>query len=142
MGIEYYDWGTYTGTGTTTSGGATWHTTTGTTTAATVYWAGATSASATATVIYIPPPRRIYVQMPEHWTDEDNIAYVHLINAETNTGWVVEALIRGDILITDPSVEKRSAFEFFQLLRRMASSEDRKRIDAFLIEHPLEAKQE
>ncbi len=82
--------------------------------------------------------RRFLVASPEHWTDDDALAFVELINEKTNTGFKVTMLIKGDVLITDPWIEKRTMEEFLPLLRSSAvTRNDRTLIDEFFKLHPL-----
>ena len=61
--------------------------------------------------------RKILVSSPKNWTKEQNMEFVELVNIKTKTGWIVTLVIEnGDILITDPNVEKRTMIEFTPLV--------------------------
>ncbi|MBU2249129.1 MAG: hypothetical protein KKD77_20450 [Gammaproteobacteria bacterium] len=82
--------------------------------------------------------REILVESPEHWKDEDHKAYVDLVNNKTRTGWIVKFIIKGKVMITDPTIETRKMKDFIPLLKWRASGEDRQKIDEFFKEHKLE----
>jgi len=124
MAYGYWDgWNdSSTSTGTTTNG---WTTDAGTTT------------GGTGNYYYIPMiVRRLLVPVPDHWSDEDTDAFVRLVNIETKTGWQVEMIIKGDILITDPDIEVREMKDFMPLFKQRAGRGDREKIIKFFEEHP------
>ena len=82
--------------------------------------------------------REILVESPEHWDDEDHKAYVDLVNHKTRTGWIIKFIIKGKVMITDPTIETRKMKDFIPLLKWRASEEDRQKIDEFFEEHKLE----
>lgn len=118
MSYRYYDWASPTA----TSG---------------TYWYDGASATTTTPIYYAITTKMVLVKPPSHWTREDGIAFVHLINAETRTGWVITMLIDGEILITDPNVETRTMEAFLPLLRRSAGRDDLAKINTFFEAHPL-----
>lgn len=129
MAIRYWDpWATSTNSSTTAPySDGTWSTWTNSSTSATGggwYY--------TTTVIVT---RKVLVIEPEHWTDEIADRFLRLVNIETNTGWKVELRIKGDVLITDPSIEKRSLEEFVPLIKSKASGADLEKFNAFFAEH-------
>lgn len=81
--------------------------------------------------------RTILVKHPKNWTDKQGLLYVELVNKRIRTNWKVTMLIKGDILITDPNVEKRKMKEFILLLKDDISVEDVKIVNEFLKENPL-----
>lgn len=131
MSVEYYDWSS---TSSTTTDDWKWFSDTSSSTSSyyRIY-------SERPNRIYSERPRRYLVSAPAHWTDEDNIAFVHLLNQETRTGFIVEMVIKGDILITDPNIEHRSMKNFLPLLRVRARGDDGRKIDEFFKQHPLES---
>lgn len=87
--------------------------------------------SACSTDYYITT-RRILVTAPDKWSDKQNMRFIELVNIHTKTGWKVTLVIKGgDILITDPNVEKRTMAEFVPLLKDRASGEDLVKINKF-----------
>jgi hypothetical protein len=87
--------------------------------------------------------RTYLVEAPAHWTEEDQDAFTRLVNIETHTGFKVVMWIRGgDILITDPNVERRTMADFVPLLKAYGSQADRDAINAFFDEHGLEPPEE
>jgi len=89
------------------------------------------------TANYTTVVRRILVNKPKHWTDEQEIKFIRLINKETATGWRVTMLIKGDILIIDPNIEKRTMEDFAPLLKDTATDKDIKKINKFFKENTL-----
>lgn len=89
--------------------------------------------------VRVPPPKRVVVPLPKHWTEQQALAFVDLINLKTKTGWKVTSLVRGDILICDPTIEKRPLRDFLPLLKLNANGEDASAIDRFIEEAKLEA---
>ena len=81
--------------------------------------------------------QRILVESPEHWTERETLAFADLINHETQTGWQVTMIIKGEILIIDPEIETRSMENFLPLLKKQAGQHDSKKIDEFFTSHPL-----
>ena len=109
------------------------------TTNAAAYGTGCSSASSAASgYYYLPKPRRILVSTPEKWSEKDTLAFCDLVNKETRTGWIVEMVIRGDVIITDPDIETRTMEEFLPLLKNRASRSDVAKIEIFFKEHPIE----
>src|SRR6478609_8716746 len=117
---------------------------------ATNYWNPSTTSSfnyfgdstASTSTFYINPywipktivysVRKILVECPEKWTDEQGLAFVELVNLKTKTGWKVTLVIKnGSILITDPNIEKRAMIDFIPLLKDNASKEDCELINDF-----------
>jgi len=80
--------------------------------------------------------RKILVTHPETWTNEQSLKFVELINVNTKTGFTVILLIKGDVLITDPDVEKRDMIDFIPLLRKKASATDLNLINEFFETNP------
>ena len=118
MAYSYWDSGT---TGSTTND---WTTSTGTT--------GGTYFYVTQIVRHLLVPR------PEHWNDDDQEAFIRLVNIDTKTGWLVTMVIKGDVLITDPDVEVRQMKDFVPLLKQRANSMDQATINVFFEDHPAE----
>lgn len=85
-----------------------------------------------------PKSRQFLVEMPENWNDEDSEAWVRLINIDTESGFIVTALIKGKIMITDPDVERRTMEDFMPLVRRRVSEEDLEIINSFFAVHPIQ----
>lgn len=83
-------------------------------------------------------PRKLLIPIPEKWTEEQSSAFVRLVNVETHTGWTVELVIKGDIVITDPDIEKRSMVDFIPLLKSKATYSDKEKINNFLVSNPIE----
>jgi hypothetical protein len=74
---------------------------------------------------------------PENWSDEQNMKFVELVNIKTKTGWIVTLVIKnGDIIITDPDIERRTMNEFAPLLRKNANDSDLELINKFFTENP------
>lgn len=119
MACDYYDSGT------------TATTTTATTTTGDYY-----STSTWATTDYQPRVRKVITPIPDTWDDEVIEEYVDLVNEKTNTGWTVDMIIKGDILITDPNIEKRAMDDFKLLLLHRASHIDTEKIRGFFERHP------
>lgn len=107
----------YTSDGGGTSNGTTWYTTT---------W------------YYCPPPRRILVDAPTHWQQEDRDGFTRLLNKETRTGWRVELWVSGDVCICDPNIERRTMKDFVPLIKEYANAEDQQKIDEFFKVHKAE----
>jgi hypothetical protein len=124
MAINYYDWAKTNSDWSTSTSGFTWN---------------EMSTSSSSTIYTFYPARRFLIEQPESWTNNDAIAFVHLINDETKTGYIVEMIINGDVLITDPNIEHRTMKQFIPLLRRSATNDDRDKINSFFIEHPIES---
>ncbi len=82
--------------------------------------------------------KRYLVHRPDSWDDKIHEGYIKLINVKTKTGFTVIMVIKGDVLITDPSMDTRSMKDFLPLLRTHANAEDRKLIDSFFKKHPCE----
>ena len=82
--------------------------------------------------------KQILIEMPETWDDNASEDFVRLVNLETNTGWKVTMVIKGDILVTDPNVETRTMDQFIPLLSERASQEDLEKILQFFIDYPIE----
>lgn len=83
-------------------------------------------------------PRKILVRAPEKWTEEQNMKFVELVNIKTETGWMVTLVIKnGDIIITDPDIEKRTIKEFIPLLLNSANMDDVAIINEFFSDNPL-----
>lgn len=106
-------------------------------TTATPYYTITTMATGTAQHYYYPPPRRYLIPKPDQWTREQELAFVRLLNEQTHTGWKVEMLISGDVLICDPNIEKRSMEDFVPLLKLNASATDKAAIRAFFNDNPI-----
>lgn len=82
--------------------------------------------------------REMLIEEPEHWEDSDRDGFTRLVNLETKTGWIVKLWIKGDVCITDPTIERRSMADFLPLLRSSAKSvDDLTRINDFFDAHPL-----
>ena len=79
--------------------------------------------------------KKILVHHPEIWTKEQSLKFVELINIKTKTGYIVELLIEGNVLITDPDIEKRDMKDFVPLLRK-TSATDPQIINEFFEENP------
>jgi len=81
--------------------------------------------------------RKILVSAPDKWTDKQNMEFVELVNIKTKTGWYVTLVIKGgDIIITDPNIEKRSMVDFIPLLLCRTNHEETDLINKFLIDNP------
>lgn len=86
--------------------------------------------------VCVPPPmRRIAVRLPGKWSKRVKLAWVKLFNEDTDTGWKVEMLIEGTIIITDPNIEQRDIQSFIELAKWRASDKDKKKLDAFMRRH-------
>lgn len=132
-GTGYWDNYTGTATNTSTSGGGTYrrYHDTGTITSST------STNSTNGWVYYSVVVRKDYlIEHPAHWSDADAADFVALVNDKTRTGFTITMLIKGDIAITDPNVERRSMADFVPLLLRHASAEDQKVIRDFFAAHP------
>lgn len=138
MAIEYFDYGD---TSSSSSDNYSIDSTAATATTTSNTWGGSWY-RIDASSWFPPPPRRILVKHPMSWSREDSEAYVRLVNCETNTGWRVEMLISGDIVITDPDIDVRTMKEFEPLLTFRASNEDRQKIAAFFADHPIDGEYE
>ena len=75
--------------------------------------------------------RRYLVEIPESWNEKINAKFVVLLNDQTNTGFIVEMVVRGDIRITDQSIEVRTMEDFVPLLRQHAKKADWTKIQKF-----------
>lgn len=119
MATEYWNyWDSGTSGTTATSGGA-WSTdpcTSGTTSGST-WW--------------IRIVRKYLVVIPENWTEKIIADFTILLNDKTNTGFRVEMVIRGDIKITDHTIEVRTMENFIPLLRQYAGKKDLTKIKKF-----------
>jgi hypothetical protein len=101
--------------------------------------------TATSTPTFVPSwgyttrtvTRRILVEMPDGWGEEKSLAFTRLVNIETKTGWRVTLIIKGNIIITDPNVERRTLADFIPLLASVASYEDIKIIIDFFEKNPI-----
>jgi hypothetical protein len=124
MAIDYYDWGKSYSDWNVSTVDFNWY---------------KMSACSSSTIYTFYPARRFMIEQPESWTNNDAIAFMHLINDETKTGYIVEMIITGDILITDPNIEHRTMKQFIPLLRRSAIKDDRDKINSFFVEHPIES---
>lgn len=83
--------------------------------------------------------RKLLVYKPDKWTDEQNMKFVELVNIKTKTGWKVTLVIKGgDILITDPDVEKRDMIDFIPLLKDRATATEIGIINEFFKSNPVE----
>lgn len=135
--IWYWNGGSATTTGNTNTN----VTITGTWASCTNYATGACWTSNTNGVSYVVPTRRtIYVEMPEHYTDQDREEFADLLNNKANLGWKIKAIIKGKVCITDPNDEVRSLADFIPLLVACAASEaDVEKLNEFVAAHPLEA---
>jgi len=78
--------------------------------------------------------REILVEHPDDWSDEDHEAYVDLVNNQTNTGWKVTMLIKGEVKIYDENIERMPMLEFLPILKQKASKGDIGKIDTFFSE--------
>lgn len=90
------------------------------------------SGNFTVTVTMPPPPRRILVKTPKKWGKKACMEWADLINHKTRTGWVVEMILTGEVIVTDPNIEVRDFYDFLELLKWRASEQDKKKIDAFV----------
>ena len=105
------------------------------TTSGTSYtWTNAATANTYYHVVY----RKILVQQPANWSKEDVLDFVRLVNIKTKTGWNVEMLIEGNILITDPNIEVRKMNAFIPLFKQRAGEKDLETINKFYEDHPLD----
>lgn len=85
--------------------------------------------------------KTILVPKPDKWTEEQNLRFVNLVNKETTTtGCKIKMIIKGEILVTDPNVEKRSMTDFIPLLVDQASYTDTQKIYKFFLDNPLSDK--
>lgn len=80
--------------------------------------------------------RKILVSHPETWTNEQSMNFIELINIKTKTGFTVVLFIKGEVLITDPDVEKRDMIDFIPLLRKKADENDLMLINDFFEKNP------
>ena len=80
-------------------------------------------------------PRKLLVNTPAHWTQQNSDDFIRLVNTETDTGWKVTMRINGDIEIIDPDIEIREMEDFVPLLKTNANSQDKRIIDHFFNEH-------
>ena len=132
MGINYWD---YTGTGTSYNNITPIDSTSG---YERIFDTSTTGSSWTPTNIYYRETRtrKILVIHSEHWTEKQGLKFVELVNIKTKTGWIVTLFIKGDVLITDPNVEKRTMEEYIPLFRNKASATDIKIINKFFKKNP------
>jgi len=86
---------------------------------------------------YCPPPRRILVRLPGKWSKRVKLAWVKLINDDTETGWKVTMLIEGVVTVIDPNIEQRDVASMTELLKWNATEKDKKKLDAFIRKHGL-----
>ena len=77
------------------------------------------------------------MSFPKGWNGKDHLDFCDLVNTKTKTGWKISALIRGDVLIVDPDIEKRTMEEFVPLLLKYANGEDKSAIVRFFEEHKI-----
>jgi hypothetical protein len=83
--------------------------------------------------------RKILVTAPDNWSDGQNMGFVELVNIKTKTRWKVTLVIKGgDILITDPDVEKRTMEDFIPLLKNSADIVDIEIINEFFNSNPIQ----
>jgi hypothetical protein len=99
-----------------------------------------TGTTTTSSYVPIVIKREILVEHPEHWTEEQGLAFVELVNIKTKTGWTVTLFIKGNVLITDPDVEKRKMEDFVPLLKKRASATDIELINKFFEENSCDKK--
>ena len=100
-----------------------------------------TTATPNTSYYYRVVTKTILVPKPDKWTEEQNLAFVNLVNKETTTtGCKVKMIIKGEILVTDPNVEKRSMTDFIPLLVDQASYSDTQKIYKFFLDNPLSDK--
>jgi len=126
--VSYHDWSNWT-TSSNSTMNYSWNWNTSST----------TGSSVTYDYVYSYRMRSILVEPPSHWTLDDVLAFVHMVNFETNTGWTITMVFKdGDIIITDPNVERRTMKDFIPLLKSRISLEDKKIINAFFDSHPLD----
>lgn len=137
--VRYWDYST---TSTSTTQTASWwnsqscsSATTYTTTSASTGGGGGAS---TWTCVYYVQPRAYLIDPPDHWDEATLASFVRLVNDETKTGFTVTMVIKGEILITDPHVERRAMADFVPLWKRYANAADRTKIDAFFAEFGAE----
>ncbi len=97
-----------------------------------------TSNAAASNYYHIVRYRRILVPQPANWSKEDVLDFVRLVNGKTKTGWIVEMLIEGNILITDPDIEVRKMSAFIPLFKQRANKNDLETINKFYEDHPLD----
>lgn len=94
---------------------------------------------------YSPTPtyrtvtRKILVRSPENWTKEQTLKFSTLVNKEIDTGWKVTLIISGEIVITDPDVEKRTMEDFIPLLKDTATKRDIHKIECFFIQNKIKS---
>lgn len=81
--------------------------------------------------ITIPPPRRFVVRLPR-WSRGRITAWVKLINEETATGWKVDMVMFGEIIVCDPSIECIKLEQFLPMLMERATAADKKKIKKFV----------
>ena len=122
-----------------------WNDSTATTSATSAYastsnaYTAATSCTAGTInyTIWIEKPRRIWVEMPEAWSQEWLDDWVRLVNIETKTGCKVLAMVKGKVCVVDPNDEIRSFEDFVPLFRSVCGKEDAEKFAAFLASHPI-----
>jgi hypothetical protein len=119
---------------------STWRTTS--TNASTNYDTSLTGCGWSSSSLYYPIPvtRKILVENPKSWTKEQGLKFVELLNVKTKTGFTVILLIEGNVLITDPDVEKRTMLDFIPLLRKRANDGDLQLINEFFENNPCDEK--
>jgi len=96
---------------------------------------GSTTGTETADYYYVSAPvewvKKIIVKTPKHWDKIKHAAWVKLVNQDTTTGWKVDMIIHGNILITDPSIEIREMNAFTVLMKETAGDLDKEKINEF-----------
>ena len=126
MAINYYNWAS--GSTNSTSLDLSSVSTTAT------QWLTVTCSSCGSTSWSLPRPRRMLVHVPSHWARETVLAFVRLLNKETNTGWTINMVIWNDpeITICDPDIEVREFSDWLSLVAFRANPEDAARLRSFV----------
>lgn len=133
MATDYWDYNKWSGTSSSASS-TTYYDTSGHTTGSSVSFPSATGS--TGFVRWIQ--KKYLVKAPKRWNKNQVLGFVELVNYKTKTGWFVTMVIEGgDILITDPDVEKRSMNDFIPLLKRDAGKADMELINEFFEKNPI-----
>ena len=131
MAINYYPWDD---TSSGTSGGTWFPNTTSGSISDTTTGNFITNATSSTFSCFMPPPR-LYVLPPKAWSDDDVVAFARLTHEVPGFGYHVESIIKGDVLILDPSLPVRDFDAFLPLLRRTSTASARGALAEFLAAH-------
>ncbi len=111
----------------------------GSSTSSSIYINSSTTASANTYWLPLVVYRRFAVPRPEGWTFAEEVEFARVINEETDGSWLVEMIVDGNVLITDPRIEKRELCDLLPLMYRTMTKADAAKIRAYVAAHPLDA---